>query len=190
MQKMRKLLFEICKRIRRKWYSRLSTLKPEGRANIQHPVLFEGKGRVIIGSVTFGYFPSNGFFSGYTHIEARNSDAIIRIGNNNHFNNNLTIIAEHGEISIGNDCLVGTNVSIINSDFHPISAAKRHGGGQKSKFVEIGNNVFIGSNVSICKGVHIGDNAVIANGSVVFDDVKANTIVRGNPATFYKEIYE
>ena len=107
MQKMRKLLFKICKRIRRKWYSRLSTLKPEGRANIQHPVLFEGKGRVIIGSnVTFGYFPSNGFFSGYTHIEARNSDAIIRIGNNNHFNNNPENITT---------TKVGQNCNIIES---------------------------------------------------------------------------
>lgn len=191
MQKMRNLLFKICKRFRRKWYARLSTLKPEGSANIQHPVLFEGKGRVILGTnVTFGYFPSNGSFSGYTHIEARNCDALIRIGNNNHFNNNLTIIADHGEIIIGNDCLVGTNVSIINSDFHPIGASKRHTSEPKSKDVVIGNNVFIGSNVSICKGVHIGDNAVIANGAVVFDDVKANTIVRGNPAIFYKEIYE
>ena len=188
---MRNVLFKICKRLRRKWYTRLSTLIPEGQANIQHPVLFEGKGRVILGSnVTFGYFPSEGFISSYTHIEARNSDAIIRIGNNNHFNNNLTIIAEHGEINIGNNCLVGTNVSIINSDFHSISISKRHNGSPKSKDVVIGNNVFIGSNVSICKGVHVGDNAVIANGAVVFDDVKANTIVRGNPATFYKEIYE
>lgn len=188
---MRKMLFKICKRVRRVWYAHLSSLKPEGCANIQQPVLFEGEGRVILGeNNTFGFFPSTGYFSGYSHIEARNIDAVIRIGNNNHFNNNLTIIAEHGAVSIGNDCLVGTNVSIINSDFHPISTAKRHGGGQRSRFVEIGNNVFIGNNVSICKGVHIGDNAVIANGSVVFDDVKANTIVRGNPATFYKEIYE
>ena len=139
---------------------------------------------------TFGYFPSPYFFNGYCHIEARHEDAWIKIGNNNYFNNNFTVVAEHEGISIGDDCLVGVNVSIINSDFHPISAANRHGGGQRSKKVEIGNNVFIGSNVSICKGVYIGDNAVIANGAVVFDDVKANTIVRGNPATFYKELYE
>ena len=130
----------------------LSSLKPEGHANIQQPVLFEGQGRVILGEHnTFGYFPSPDYFAGYSHIEARNSDAIIRIGNNNHFNNHLSIVAEHGSITIGNDCLVGTNVSIINSDFHPISISKRHKGSPKSKDVEIGNNVFIGSNVSICK---------------------------------------
>ena len=182
---------KIVKKIRLWWYSSQSTLVPDGRAKYVQPVFWGGKGKVIIGEGnTFGFFPSSNYYNGYCHVEARHVDAWIKIGNNNHFNNNFSIVAEHDGISIGNDCLIGTNVSIINSDFHPISAAKRHGGGQKSKFVEIGNNVFIGNNVSICKGVHIGDNAVIANGSVVFDDVKANTIVRGNPATFYKEIYE
>jgi acetyltransferase-like isoleucine patch superfamily enzyme len=98
------------------------------------------------------------------------------------------VIADN--VIIGDNCLVGTNVSIINSDFHPISIKYRHVCTQKSKDVVIGNNVFIGSNVSICKGVTIGDNAVIGNGSVVFNDVEPNTIVRGNPAKFYKKIYE
>lgn len=54
----------------------------------------------------------------------------------------------------------------------------------------IGNNVWLGTNVSICKGVHIGDNAIVANGAVVFEDVRENTIVRGNPAVYYKTIHE
>lgn len=54
----------------------------------------------------------------------------------------------------------------------------------------IGDNVFLGNNVTILKGVTIGNNAVVAAGSVVFDDVKENTIVRGNPAMFYKDIYD
>lgn len=138
----------------------------------------------------FGYNPSQCLYNGYCHIEARHEDAEIIIGCNNQFNNNLSIVAEHGKIIVGDNCLFGTNVSIINSDFHPISIKDRHSCTQKSKDVVVGNNVFIGSNVSICKGVTIGDNAVIANGSVVFDNVKANTIVKGNPAIFYKEIYE
>lgn len=40
------------------------------------------------------------------------------------------------------------------------------------------------------KGVCVGNNAVIENGSVVFDDVEADTIVRGNPAVFYKKLHE
>lgn len=186
-----RIINKLVKEARLWWYRSHSTLKPKGCAKYVQPVMFLGKGNVILGQDNiFGFFPSGQFFNGYCHIEARHEDAIIEIGSHNHFNNNFMVVAEHGCIKIGDDCLVGTNVSIINSDFHPISVTKRHKGGQKSRFVEIGNNVFIGSNVSICKGVHIGDNAVIANGAVVFDDVKANTIVRGNPATFYKEIYE
>lgn len=188
---MQKLLFKIIRKYRAWLFRHLSTLKPEGKTGRNDAVLFEGEGRVILGAGNkFGHFPSPLYFSTYAHIEARYKDALIQIGNNNYFNNGLSIDAEHGSIIIGNDCLVGSNVSIINSDFHPISIANRHRGGHKSKFVSIGNNIFIGNNVSICKGVHIGDNAVIANGAVVFDDVKENTIVRGNPAKFYKEIYE
>lgn len=182
---------KIVKETRLWWYRSHSTLTPEGCAKYVQPVLFLGKGKVTMGEEnTFGYYPSPYLYNGYCHIEARHEDAWIKIGKNNYFNNNLSVVAEHGGISIGDDCLVGANVSIINSDCHHVSIGKRHGANAKSKDVEIGNNVFIGSNVSICKGVHIGDNAVIANGAVVFDDVKANTIVRGNPATFYKEIYE
>ena len=188
---MQKILFIILRKCRAWLFRHLSTLKPEGKIGRNDVVLFEGNGRVIVGfGNRFGYFPSPFYFSGYSHVEARHEDAVIQIGNNNHFNNGFSIVAEHGNITIGNDCLAGINVSIINSDFHPIRISERHNGTQKSKDVVIGNNVFIGSNVSICKGVHIGDNAVIANGASVFDDVKENTIVRGNPAVFYKEIYE
>lgn len=186
------MLKKIIHRIKLRYYTNvLSTLVPNGICKKNQPVLFLGKGKVILGrGNVFGYFPSPYYYNGYCHIEARCADALIHIGNNNHFNNNFNIVAEHGKVVIGNNCLVGTNVSIINSDFHPISIKDRHLCTQKSKDVFVGNNVFIGSNVSICKGVTIGDNAVVANGSVVFDNVKANTIAKGNPAIFYKEIYE
>lgn len=132
--------------------------------------------------VQLGYYPSPFFYSGYMYLEARNSDAIIKIGNNTMINNNIVIIAESGMIEIGDNCLIGANVEIINSDFHHIHPNKRNNGTHKSKSIHIGNNVFIGSNVKIMKGVTIGDNAVIANSSVVFEDVKENVIVKGNPA--------
>ena len=50
----------------------------------------------------------------------------------------------------------------------------------------IGENVWIGSNVRICKGVTIGDNSVIAACSVVTKDVPANAIAAGNPAKIVK----
>ena len=191
MNTLQRIIYRLIRKLRVYYYHHLSSLVPTGDCIKSQPVLFMGSGSVALGNNNvFGYFQSPLYYTGYCYIEARNKDAVIHIGNNNHFNNNFSIIAEHGEIRIGDNCLIGTNVSIINSDFHPISIKERHSGTQKSKDVITGNNVFIGSNVSICKGVSVGDNAVIANGSVVFDDVKANTIVKGNPAIFYKEIYE
>lgn len=155
------------------------------------PVLVLGKGKIKCGSrCVFGYYPSPYFFNGYIHIEARGADAQILIGDNCHFNNNLVIIAEHGNIVIGNDLLCGTNVEIFNSDFHSISISKRHERAHHSKDVYIGNNVFIGSNVKILKGVTIGDNAVLGNGAVVTCDVEPNSVVNGNPAKFYKLLNE
>ena len=188
---MMRILFRIIKKIRVMLYDGLSANKPSFEGVRVQPVLFLGKGNIrVVEKSKFGYNPSTIFISSYCHIEARHADASITIGSDNHFNNKFSIVADHGNITIGDNCLVGTNVSIINSDFHPIRVKDRHTTKYSCKDVIIGNNVFIGSNVSIMKGVHIGHNAVLANGSVVFDDVEPNTIVRGNPAKFYKQIYE
>ena len=50
----------------------------------------------------------------------------------------------------------------------------------------IGNNVWIGTEARICKGVTIGDNAIIAANAVVTKDVPANAIAAGNPAKIVK----
>ena len=54
--------------------------------------------------------------------------------------------------------------------------------------VHIGRNAWIGVGAIILPGVTIGDNAVVAAGSVVTKDVAPNTIVGGNPAKFIKAI--
>lgn len=56
--------------------------------------------------------------------------------------------------------------------------------------VKIGKNVFIGANTTICQPVTIGDNSVIAAGSVVIKDIPANEIWGGVPAHFIKKRYE
>ena len=60
--------------------------------------------------------------------------------------------------------------------------------------VEIGNNVFIGMNSTILKGVKIGENVIIGANSLVTKDIPSNVVVAGNPAkiimtldTFYKK---
>lgn len=174
--------------IRKAWYRHLSTCRHvEGSWIFKQAGLMNGAGHIIGHDAQLGYYPSGGFYDTAYYLEARHEDAVIELGQS-FYNNGFTAVAEHGRITVGNDCLIGAHVQIINSDFHSLSIARRHIGGGKSKDVRIGNNVFIGSNVSIMKGVTVGDNAVIANSSVVFDDVAANTVVRGNPAVFYKEL--
>ena len=134
MNIINRIINKIVKETRLRWYRSHSTLVPEGSAKYVQPVMFLGKGRVMLGDGNiFGFSLYPGIHHGYCRIEARNEDAWIKIGYNNHFNNNFTVVAEHNGISIGNDCLVGANVSIINSDFHPISVAKRHRGGAEKQ---------------------------------------------------------
>ena len=52
--------------------------------------------------------------------------------------------------------------------------------------VIIGNNVWIGDSAMICKGVHIGENAIIGAGAIVVKDIPANAIAAGNPASVIK----
>lgn len=48
--------------------------------------------------------------------------------------------------------------------------------------IEVGNNVFIGCNVTILPNVKIGNNVIIAAGSVVTKDICDNSVIGGNPA--------
>lgn len=110
-------------------------------------------------------------------------------------------------IEIGSHCLISWGTGIADSDFHPVAAAQRRIDAEalapfyegkpsrpieavKSRPVKIGNNVWIGMNAIILKGVTVGDNSVIAAGAVVTKDVPPNTVVAGNPARFAKRLTE
>ena len=87
------------------------------------------------------------------------------------------VIATCERIDIGNLVLIGNRTVIIDTDFHGLD-----GNPTKTAPIRIGNHVWIGWGALILKGVTIGDNSVIAAGSIVAKDVPANTIVAGNPA--------
>ena len=97
-------------------------------------------------------------------------------------------IYAHDSITIGNNCLIGANVNIIDNDFHPIDPAMRlnNDPGVPHAPVVIGENVFIGMNSIILKGTTIGDNCVIGAGSVVHGHFDSNCIIAGNPAKVIK----
>ena len=111
-------------------------------------------------------------------------NAILSIGNS--WANSNCQIRCGNKIEIGDMCTFGRNVSILDSDFHCIYDDKKNII-NPAKPVIIGNNVWIGHNAIILKGVTIGSNSIIAAGSIVTKDVPPNTIVAGNPAKVIKE---
>jgi maltose O-acetyltransferase len=169
-------------------YMIISNLKIRGKPRRKQPLQAIGRGVLIVGNeVTFGAFPSPGFLSTYSYIEARGVNSSIEIGDGTAINNGFVAIAEHTQIKIGDKCLIGANCEIIDSDFHGLKVDDRSFSRVEwSRPVSIENNVFLGSNVKIMKGVTIGEGAVIANSSVVTKDIPPQSIAGGNPARVIK----
>ena len=170
------------------WFA--SNVSIKGKPVLNQPLHAVGLGEVeFLGVVNIGVFPSPFFFSSCAYLEARNPSAKIVIGNDTWINNGFSAIAEHTFISIGERVLIGTNVEIIDSDFHGIDVSQR--GTSKiewSKPVVINDDVFLGSNVRICKGVTVGAGSTIANGSIVVKNIPAGVIAGGNPAIVIRKI--
>lgn len=96
--------------------------------------------------------------------------------------NDSTRIGSKCSIIIGNDTVIGDDVSIHDFDGHKINEI------EGIKPIEIGAHVWIGEKVVILKGVKIGDNAIIGAGSVVTKDIPSGVIAVGNPARVIKHI--
>jgi acetyltransferase-like isoleucine patch superfamily enzyme len=144
-----------------------------------------GKNLVLISSAYFSE-------PGVNHpviIRTLNPSAKIIIGDDVGISGGGIIAAE--EISIGNGTMLGANVTITDTDFHPIEANNRRYNRQnvQTAKVTIEENVFVGMNSIILKGVRIGRNSVIGAGSVVTKSIPANSIAAGNPARIIGEIH-
>lgn len=111
-----------------------------------------------------------------------------------------TIIQCSNHVEIGAYSAISQPTTICDNNNHPVSPEFRkkmavtpmHDDSQLWKHsasapIIIGENCWIGANVRICKGVTIGDNSIVAAGSVVTKDVPANCIAAGNPAKVVKE---
>ena len=97
------------------------------------------------------------------------------------------------KIVIGNGLLTGRFVLITDNSHGGLSQAEAAIPPVARKLVSkgpvvIGDNVWIGDKVTILAGVHIGDNAIIAANAVVTEDVPANTLVAGVPASVRRRL--
>lgn len=113
-----------------------------------------------------------------------------------------TRICSYKKIIIGNHVLVSHNCNIFDSNSHPTNYLERrvdylniidNGCGNENEEVDcgeviIGDDVWIGANSCIMKGVKIGTRSIVAAGSIVTKDVPSDVIVAGNPAKIIKNL--
>lgn len=133
---------------------------------------------------------------------ATEENAVIEIGDYTYIYNAALVCSE--KISIGSHVCISGGVNIVDTDFHPLDPEQRIADtmalspvGNKqlrptfsSKPVVIEDEVWIGYNATILKGVRIGRRAIIQPGSVVSKDVPEGAIVSGNPAQHLNESNE
>jgi acetyltransferase-like isoleucine patch superfamily enzyme len=92
-----------------------------------------------------------------------------------------TVIGAARSVTIGNAVLCGANVTITDTDWHGIPVEKRGEAG-KTAPVLIEDNVWLGLNVVVLKGVTIGRGSVIGAGSVVTKSIPQGVVAAGQPA--------
>lgn len=176
-------------------------------------ILF-GKKLMVLGSIPYFKLPKNGkirlgdnvilnsdfknsntaltykckFVTGY--------DGVIEIGDNTMING--ACIVSYLNVKIGKNCQIASSTLISDTDFHPVDSSVRKAQVEGKPFsfdmvkkekIEIGENVWIGWNCTVLKGVTIGDNSIVAAGSVVLRGIyPPHSLIAGNPAKVVKAI--
>lgn len=114
--------------------------------------------------------------------------ASVKIGHDV-FMNSGCIITAREKVVIGDNTIFGPNVVVYDND-HLIRDGKVIDNDFVTEPVIIGSNVWIGAGAIILKGSHIGDNCVIAAGSVVKGKIESNNLVIQKRNTTLKPIWE
>lgn len=110
----------------------------------------------------------------------------ITLGNDIYINFGCTLL-DCGQISIGNNTLIGPNVSMYSAN-HSLDSEERIAGALIPEPITIGERVWIGGGSIILSGVTIGDDTVIGAGSVVTKDIPSGVIAAGNPCKVIRKI--
>ncbi len=136
-------------------------LKKEAIAEFGESVVIGGGVLVFVKKKARFKIGSNSYITSDTHIECMNN------------------------IEIGNGCAISWGVTIIDDDHHSINYEGNHQS-KKNHSVILGDKVWVGCNVTILKGTEVGDNSIVAAGSVLTGSFPANSLVAGNPARVIK----
>lgn len=169
------------------------TVSPDAVIFPEAHCMASGLGKIVIGEDTF--------IRG--DIQCLSENGKIEIGKECYIGEG-THIWSSSNITIGNRVLIGHNCNIFDNTTHPIDAVERNdafinickNGKWKaydscySAPIYIRDDVWIGCNCIILRGVTIGEGAIVGAGSVVTKNVEPYTMVAGNPAKFVKKIEE
>jgi acetyltransferase-like isoleucine patch superfamily enzyme len=114
-----------------------------------------------------------------------------KVGENTIFFTNIILGSEPYLIEIGNNCVIGNNVSFITHDGATRVLKRKYDfKGTKYGKIIIRDNVFIGDRALILPNVEIGSNCVIGAGSIVTKNIPPDSVYAGNPAKFICTIEE
>jgi acetyltransferase-like isoleucine patch superfamily enzyme len=102
----------------------------------------------------------------------------LEIGNNVFINYGSSLVSSV-HVKVGDDCLIGTHVMVMDTDFHRVEDKAWDISG---KPIVLEDRVWLGNRAIVLKGVRIGHDSVVAAGSVVTSDVPPRTVVAGAPA--------
>ncbi|MCU1355160.1 MAG: hexapeptide repeat-containing transferase [Acidimicrobiales bacterium] len=110
-----------------------------------------------------------------------------RLGRNVFINQGCTLM-DIGGIDIGDDVMIGPNVSLITAG-HPLEPSLRRTGITAAP-ISVERNVWIGAGAIVLQGVTVGEDAVVGAGAVISRDVPPATLVAGAPARIVRRLDE
>lgn len=144
----------------------------------------KGGGEITIGNnCTFRSKPTSNLI-GINHkciLSTLKKGSILKIGNNCGFSG--TVIGAEKSVILGNNIRCGANTIIIDTDYH--SDDPRSG---QPRAIVIEDNVWLGVNSIVMKGVTIGENSLIGANSLVTKSIPKNVIAAGNPCKIIRNI--
>lgn len=118
------------------------------------------------------------------------SGARISIGNGTGMSG--TTICAAVAVTVGDRVLIGADVLIADTDFHPVDSTPRTGRpvppGRLEDRVKIEDDTFIGARSIVLRGVTIGRGSAIGAGSVVTKNIPAGVVAAGSPARVLREV--
>ena len=120
--------------------------------------------------------------SSFSKIKA--TDGPLRIGSHVEISNGCVVTSHTRGVEIGDDCMLGPNVSIIGNNYRydrldvPLRLQEKI----SPKGIRLGNNVWIGAGCVILDGADIGSGTILTPNSVVSGKIPENSIAQGNPA--------